>query len=311
MMLARTSLLAATSWPNGAWLTEWMTELASLPPLSFTDALTGRSLRHGDFLGQLLETGADASEHRLYQPGDSVRHINWRASARSQDVLVNYQHKPVDMSMQLLVHLSNSSWQGSGCRLKAEQMLKVAFRFAHVFAHRLPIHTQLLTEQVIELPKLHGRRQWDAWAQVWKPLLVTLAEQQLQALASSTSVAETPLTDWQPTTAAQVYCVVSDLLNWDDALKTHLLSLAEQSSLWLVQILDPLDVDLSKVADIRLGQAALSVTEEQVRDYQVWMQHRLQQIMLWCQTHGVHYVPLWSDAPLSAFGEQLDWSRHA
>lgn len=50
-------------------------------------------------------TSADAAEIRLYQPGDPVKLIHWKLSARLEDLLVREMNDPSDTMIQLLLDL--------------------------------------------------------------------------------------------------------------------------------------------------------------------------------------------------------------
>ena len=85
-----------------------------------SDALTGQYRSH--FKGH----GVQFSEHRLYIPGDDVRHIDWRASARSRDPLIKKFEEERELSVFLIVDVSGSERFGSMGRLKSEVVAEVA-----------------------------------------------------------------------------------------------------------------------------------------------------------------------------------------
>src|SRR5687767_135834 len=100
--------------PPGAWtaLRAWWQNASTPPqrpvpppeagPASLTDATflrtldrlalqTQRRLR-GDNIGQRSSfrrlPASDFREHRVYQPGDDLRHVDWNASARAEHVFI-------------------------------------------------------------------------------------------------------------------------------------------------------------------------------------------------------------------------------
>src|SRR3954468_8709183 len=78
------------------------------------DVLSGQYRRH--FKGQ----GVQFSEHRLYVPGDDIRHINWNVSARTRDPLVKIYEEERELTVFLVVDVSGSESFGSEGKLKAE-----------------------------------------------------------------------------------------------------------------------------------------------------------------------------------------------
>lgn len=63
-------------------------------------------------------------EHRMYVPGDDIRFLDWRASARHEQIFIRYGEMPKDVIVYLLVDCSASmTW---GKRAKREGQLALA-----------------------------------------------------------------------------------------------------------------------------------------------------------------------------------------
>lgn len=260
----------------------------------------GEGLRHGDYAGKWLEPGVDVEESRLYRPGDSVRHINWRLTARSDQVYVKYQPKPTELRLKMLVDLRASSWQGSTIRLKAEQMVRVAFRLAQQLSASVLIDTQVWAHETPQLPVLRGQARWHIWAEAWLPIISGLASDHLKP---ALPLAEA-LIDHQD----QLCIIISDFIDWDEALEAQLLEASLRGKVLLVQVLDKQEVQLPKATSALWGEAAVALTETQRADYQQQMMQFLQHIQQWCSTLSIAYYPLWADAALSELAQQEDWS---
>ena len=84
---------------------DWFASTASLP---FADGVSGvhRSRRMGDS-GELAEV-------RLYQPGDRLRRIDWRTSARSRDLYVNATLSERDTDVTLILDLQFEVGESGG-----------------------------------------------------------------------------------------------------------------------------------------------------------------------------------------------------
>ncbi|WP_100447350.1 DUF58 domain-containing protein [Glycomyces xiaoerkulensis] len=84
---------------------DWFESAESLP---FADGVAGvhRSRRLGDS-GELAEV-------RLYQPGDRLRRIDWRTSARSQDLYVNATLSERDTDVTLILDLQLEAGRSGG-----------------------------------------------------------------------------------------------------------------------------------------------------------------------------------------------------
>jgi uncharacterized protein (DUF58 family) len=77
---------------------------------------------HSVFKGR----GMAFSEVRQYQPGDDVRFIDWNVSARFDDVFVKLFTEEREMTVMLLVDLSQSGAFGSVARPKVETAAEIA-----------------------------------------------------------------------------------------------------------------------------------------------------------------------------------------
>ncbi|THV43180.1 DUF58 domain-containing protein [Glycomyces buryatensis] len=94
--------------PKRIWVLpvpDWFESAETLP---FADGVAGvhRSRRHGDS-GELAEV-------RLYQPGDRLRRIDWRTSARSQDLYVNATLSERDTDVTLILDLQVEAGESGG-----------------------------------------------------------------------------------------------------------------------------------------------------------------------------------------------------
>lgn len=68
---------------------------------------TGRG-RTGERLGRSLGSSAEFSEHRTYAPGDDVRHIDWRAYARSDQLVVRRFREEIAPRLDIVLDPSRS-----------------------------------------------------------------------------------------------------------------------------------------------------------------------------------------------------------
>lgn len=88
------------------------------------DVLSGNYRSH--FKGQ----GLQFSDHRQYVAGDDVRHIDWKASARTKEPLVKKYEEERELNVFLVIDLSNSGHFGSKTKLKSEAIAEIAAMLA-------------------------------------------------------------------------------------------------------------------------------------------------------------------------------------
>ncbi|MEK6578544.1 MAG: DUF58 domain-containing protein [Bdellovibrionota bacterium] len=93
------------------------------------DAMSGQYKSH--FKG----AGVQFSEHRLYVPGDDVRHIDWKVSARSRDPLIKKYEEERELTVFLVVDVSGSEDFGSNEKLKSEIAAEIGGMLAYAAVH--------------------------------------------------------------------------------------------------------------------------------------------------------------------------------
>ena len=71
------------------------------------DSMTGGYKSH--FRGQ----GVQFSEHRTYSPGDDIRHLDWKVSARSKEPLIKQYEEERELNVFIIADLSASQDFGS------------------------------------------------------------------------------------------------------------------------------------------------------------------------------------------------------
>ena len=94
-----------------------------------SDVMSGQYRSH--FKGH----GVTFSEHRVYVPGDDIRHIDWKVSARSRDPLVKKYEEERELTVFLVVDVSGSEAFGSSKKLKSEVAAELASMLAHAAIH--------------------------------------------------------------------------------------------------------------------------------------------------------------------------------
>lgn len=89
------------------------------------DVMAGNYRSH--FKGQ----GMQFSEHRTYVAGDDVRHIDWKVSARTREVLVKKFEEERELNVFFVIDISASSLYGTEEKTKEETVAEAAAVLAH------------------------------------------------------------------------------------------------------------------------------------------------------------------------------------
>jgi len=93
------------------------------------DVMTGQYKSH--FKGQ----GVTFSEHRQYMPGDDIRHLDWKVSARTRDPMIKKFEEERELTVLLVVDISGSQAFGSSEKLKSEVAAEVAGMISYAAIH--------------------------------------------------------------------------------------------------------------------------------------------------------------------------------
>lgn len=119
----RTERARAASRPGGD---SGLDDLGFLRRLDRLTLRTSRFLR-GEAAGQRASLrripSNDFREHRLYLPGDDLRHVDWNASARAEHVFVKLGEQPKEATVHVLLDNSASMEWGEPAKLWAARRL--------------------------------------------------------------------------------------------------------------------------------------------------------------------------------------------
>ncbi len=83
--------------------------------------LRAKVLQAGQKRSSFRGRGVDFQESRIYQPGDDIRHLDWRVTARSGKAHTKLFEEEKERPVFVVVNLNSSMFFGSRVRLKAAQ----------------------------------------------------------------------------------------------------------------------------------------------------------------------------------------------
>ena len=85
----------------------------------------------GEYESAFRGRGMEFEEVREYQPGDDIRHIDWKVTARMGLPFVKLHREERELTVMLLVDVSSSGAFGSGAKLKNEVAAEIAALLAY------------------------------------------------------------------------------------------------------------------------------------------------------------------------------------
>jgi uncharacterized protein (DUF58 family) len=128
-----------------------------------------RSLRPGAYTTRLRGDGFDLDQHRLYQPGDDVRLIDWNVTARTGHVFVRQTYAERELDLVVAIDLSRSMDMASNARSKRDALIRVtASLLFSATADQISTGFLAFTDRVLRWvpPTAHPRRAWAALSEL-------------------------------------------------------------------------------------------------------------------------------------------------
>lgn len=113
--------------------------------LNATPSLPRLRQSYGEQESQRLGQGLEFEHSRLYRPGDERKHVNWRLSAKMQQLHVKQFNEFQQSQVHILIDGFNSMRFGTRCRTKLAQAIRAALYIAHSVKIR---HSQVFAELV-------------------------------------------------------------------------------------------------------------------------------------------------------------------
>lgn len=202
------------------------------------------SLSYGTDASPFLGSGTEYVQSRLYQPGDPVRSIDWRITARTTKIYVKEFESPKRMPCYLLIDSSASMTVSSGQRSKYASAVHIAGGLASACLDRIsPVSVMSVGETELRYkPSLSRDRilQWLHKLRTFNVHETTLLHQRLRELG--------PLL-----TSRSLVIVLSDL-HQPDAI-APLKRLGQQHDVVALQLMDPAERRIRGAGYIRGREA--------------------------------------------------------
>ncbi len=199
----------------------------------------------GTTLGRRAGSSLEFRDYRDYQPGDDLRHIDWNAFARSDQLCVKLYREEVHPHLDLILDASRSmDLEGTP---KGRAALALAGFFATAAANAGYSHSAWLLAADYQ-PVLHGHGPPEAWDGI-----------ALDYRADPQAVPGRTSPHWRP---RGVRVLLSDLFWLGEPLAT-LRPLAENAAVAvLVQLLAAADVEPPEAGNLRLVDSETGATRD-------------------------------------------------
>lgn len=256
---------------------------------------TGSSPLSGEQRSLYRGMGMELEELRAYQLGDDVRHIAWRASARSNLPVTKVFRAERQQRVLLLV----DQHPGMGFATQGELKASCAARVAALLTFAV------LTQQgevggVVAQQQLHHFGYSNRLDQGLA--LIGAACTAPEQKSSSTSIAELLTQALRISGRGDSVFIISDFSRWNKSLTALLLQLSEARQLTAIQIIDKGEQSLPALGKLRLrspysGKEAVIDSDNATlrQQYATAMLQQQQQVESLLQRCGVRHLRLHTD----------------
>ena len=222
---------------------------AALKTLELTVRRKLDGVLQGEHLGLIPGPGSEPGEARAYQPGDDIRRMEWSVTARTTQPHVRQMIADRELETWLVVDVSASLDFGTVNCTKRDLAVAAAAAIVHLTSGGGNRHGAIVVtgDQLIRIPARAGRAH---------------AQRLLKTIATTTRVSAGVRGDLnagiealrRPQRRRGLAVVISDFLgpiDWERSLR----AIGSHHELLAVEVLDPRDLELPPVGEVRLADA--------------------------------------------------------
>ncbi len=271
--------------------------------MNLTPRKTVQAKMAGSYLAKTKGRGMEFDEARHYQPGDDIRAIDWRVTARSGKTHTKLYREEKERPVFVVVDLSRDMHFGTQFVYKSVQACHLASLIAWaakdrgdrigglVFNQHQHKEFKPLTRQKAVLSFIHGMME---------------LHQPQQTKAGEFGLADACARLRRLAHPGSLVLVISDFNGLNESAKQHLSRISRHCEVIAYQITDPFEhalphVDLPQQVSITDGNASQVLTlGERKTEHLYALQHQAQQtaiqkLLLQCKAH---WVPITASLPI-------------
>lgn len=212
----------------------------------------------GDFHSRSPGSGLDFEEARHYQPGDDIRRMDWRTTARTGKPHLKTFHEEHQPQLHLVLDRGASMRFGTRHQLKVTQAARIAALLAFVSArHHIAIGVTLWQPDGIMLPCRGGD---DGVVQLVQAAIAPCPPLEASAVPQALADVLRALNAQLPAGSRLVF--ISDLRQFNAMDFPALARLAARHQVSAYQVLDPVECELPDIGLRRFADISSSRTSQ-------------------------------------------------
>lgn len=259
-----------------------------------------KSRQAGTYLSQHKGRGMEFEEHRLYQPGDDIRNIDWRVTARTGSPYTKIYREERERPVLFCVDCRRSMLFATRGVFKSVMAAKAAALLAWSSSHHGDRVGGLIFAEGLhqELRPQRGK------AGVLKLIRALAGADQTPRAGAARLIMDAPMARLRRVARpGSLVCIISDFRGWNTQAESHLLQMARHSSVWLLFVYDALETALPPpgVYGITDGtrKAVLHTRSPAFqRDYRARFEQRRDHLETLCRRYAMSLISISTQADL-------------
>ncbi len=250
-----------------------------------------RARQAGTYLSKHKGRGMEFEEHRLYQPGDDVRNIDWRVTARTGSVHTKIFQEERERPVLFCVDYRAPMFFATRGVFKSV----MAARAAAVLAWSSVHHGDRVGGLIFSESRHQELRPQRGKTAVLK-FIQALVKSAARRSERDRSAMDRPMERLRRVArpGSQV-CIISDFRGWNERAESHLVQIARHASVWLLFVVDPVEMALPpagiyKITD-GISQSFIDTRRREVRKgYSASFDARHDHLKTLCRRHAMSLI---------------------
>lgn len=266
---------------------------------------TAEGILHGAHLSRRKGVSTEFDHHKQYMPGDPIKHVDWKVSARHERYFIKRYIEDTALSVRLVVDSSASQKQTTGGISTWRQTARVAASLAYLVVRQRDSIAMVMadTARTVWLPPSSTQTQL---VRILQALVTTTAN-----AADALDVSLRAILDREARRGMVI--VISDLMFDPDVVRLDIRKLQARGHEVLVfQVRDPdvenfpfnrwMQFESLERAGVRYRVDTVPLKRFYLEEYRDFMDGW----QTWTRKHDVHFVSMRSDDPVeTALSEYL------
>lgn len=225
----------------------------------------------GGHLSPYKGRGMEFSEVRQYQPGDDIRTIDWKVTARTGEVHTKIFQEERERPVFLLLDLQDSMFFGSKKRFKSTLACLQAARVfwtAHNSGNRVGALLSTANEHVELKPsnrRQNGLQLLQHMLELHNQRLQAIYQQEKPFTINNSALADALLRLRHLVKGGSLIYIFSDFSNLSEACRQDLIHLAQHNDIHAVMITDPLEQTIPVAGEFLVTDGDNTITLNSAR----------------------------------------------